>query len=184
MKINGNIDVVGFANIKLPTLTEYTFNSEEKGKLYVTTDGELKFNNGNEVVSVLDDSYELTDLIPTLGVEWIEPDGSFNPTNLNGIMSSILDEPLTGDSSLYNVIEVLSTSISNLSSAVNKYEKMYSGNNSYTVTHNLNSLYCNVSVIEGTNLLPNTEYTVQYNSANSLDITFSQVKNVTIVVIG
>lgn len=184
MKINGNIDVVGFANIKLPTLTNYTFDVGEKGKLYVTVDGELKFNNGTEVVTIINDSSDLPDLIPTLGVEWVNADGTFNPTNLNTVMASILNEPLTGSSSLYDVIAALSSNLSQFSSSVNKYQNLFSGSNSYTVYHNLGELYCNVSVIEGVNLVPSSQYTVEYSTTNSLSITFTQIRNVTIVVMG
>ena len=182
MKVNGNLEVLGFANIKIPVLNDYTFDPSDKGKLFATIDGELKFNNGDTVVTVIDEKTSTQDIRVALGTQWVNSDGSFNPTNFNNSLQSILSTPLNGNNSLYDVLTTMASAI-NEGSSVKKYKSSFSGSSSYNVVHNLNDLYCSITVVEGTKMVPSSEYVVEYTTANSFNISFAQNKNVTIIVI-
>lgn len=184
MKINGNIEVAGIAHIKLPTIVDSSFSAAEKGKIFLGDSGQLQFNNGTDIVTILDDSMDSPDFIATLGSEWVNEDGTFNPTNFNILLSDLLVNPLGGNDNLFSVLTTISNAVSSQASSTNKYSGSFSGSSIYAVNHDLGELYCSVTVIEGLSAISPDEYTVTYTDSNNLTITFTQPKNVDIIVIG
>ena len=152
----------------------------------LTIKGDLTVEGATSGISVeeTDQAQLLQNILQTLGSNLINPNGTINSEALNASMSNILPEALDGNATLHDLLVLLASADINVTSSTNRYQTTFSGQSSYTVTHNLESLYCSVDVIEGTNRLSPTEYTVQYLSTNTLRITFNSAKNVTVVVIG
>jgi hypothetical protein len=92
-----------------------TFNSNDVGRLFfVSTDGTLRVNDGNEWVTIqFSNTENSSPLLVTLGTNWINNDLSFNPTPFNDLDNI---SGLTANSTLYSVIAALDAAITGLSS--------------------------------------------------------------------
>jgi hypothetical protein len=52
MKVNGNLEVLGVSNIKIPILEEYNSDPESVGKLFIDEYGNLSYDLGQEIKTV------------------------------------------------------------------------------------------------------------------------------------
>ena len=108
----GDIELISGAIINLEAenvSADPAFDAAGEGRIiYNTTQKAYKYNNGTSWVTFEVSLTSTTELVDTLGSNWINPDFSFDPTDFNALDN--LTGLTTGDS-LYSVIEGLDAAI-------------------------------------------------------------------------
>ena len=110
MKINGNLDISGYidgARLKKDT-TQPTFSESDAGRLMFTDNG-LMFNDGESIKTVQFSQSSDVSLRATLGVGWVNPNLSFNPTMFNEFNTV---SGLNANSTLFDVLSQFDSALS------------------------------------------------------------------------
>lgn len=106
--------------------------------------------------------------------------------NVNGTLPSYSGDILQFSTSLINADTKLQTAIISVNQSVRDAYYLYYGNSATThvVTHNIDSQYCNVTVIDAATNEQVIPQSVSFDSVNQLTVTFNQAISTRIVVMG
>lgn len=112
MQYFGDIEIINgsILNLKVENVSSLpTFSAEDSGRLlFNVTDGILILNDGTSYVN-LSLPLNLNNIIDTLGSNWVTTEFGFNPAGFADFTNVV---NLTGNSSLFDVLNQLDTAIS------------------------------------------------------------------------
>lgn len=166
MKQFGDIELIEGEIINLVAervAADPVFDAADAGIIiYNTTENSYKYNNASAWVAFEVSLTSSTQLVETLGDNWINPDLSFDPTDFNNLGNI---DGLNANDSLFNVIEELDTAITEA-----KTVTTLQGVSLNFVAGDLNAL--NVILFDGTNFIPGT-----VNDLNTVELNFSELQD-------
>lgn len=112
-KVYGNVELIGggaVINLAAESVaSDPAFDADDEGLIvYNTTEKTYKYNNGASWVAFEVSLTSSTQLVDTLGNNWINPDFSFDPTDFNALDNI---GGLTSDDSLFDVLVAFDAAI-------------------------------------------------------------------------
>lgn len=162
MKINGNLEVLGETKAKIAGLSNYTFDSDDKGLLFLDSNN-LYLNTGQEVLKI-ETTNRLNALRSSLG-DWVSNDFSFDALSFNEDFHTI--SGLNADSTLLDVLKQIDSSIPKT------YIKSFSSaSTSFLIEHNLETEIAHVVVknVFTNEKVKDNDITITYLDSNTIQI--------------
>lgn len=173
MKINGNLEVLGEATIRLAEESSVSFIQEEKGKIWINSFGTVNINSGDSIETLLTgtDRNILSDTLGVMVDGW-----SFNPSAFQ-VFSTVAG--LDGNSSVFDVLLQLDTAIPK--TFVASYPTISA---QHTINHNLGADIAHVTVKDNAsgNKIKDSEMTITFTDEDTIIINLSQQLSIKVLV--
>lgn len=170
MKHFGDIELIEGEIINLiakKVAADPVFDAADVGIIiYNTTENSYKYNNGSAYVTFEVSLTSSTQLVETLGDNWINPDLSFNPTDFNNLDNI---DGLTANDNLFTALAALDTAITEA-----KTVTTLQGVSLNFTPGSLTAL--NILLFDGTDFIPGT-----VNDLDPIELNFSELQDTTII---
>lgn len=173
MKINGNLEVLGEATLRLAEESTVSFAQEDKGKIWISPSGTININSGDSIETLLTstDKSTLTGALGVMVDAW-----SFNPSAFQ-TFSTVTG--LDGNSSVFDVLIQLDAAIPK--TFVASYPTISA---QHIINHDLGVDIAHVSVKDNTsgNRVKDSEMTITFTDNDTITINLTQQRSIKVLV--